>query len=413
MSRQELAEAVNGYLWNTHSRRAALDGNYVGKLERGHHRWPQAIYREAFRAVLGAGTDAEIGFYINRGNGTAIDGDLVAQPPPPHQELDTHRPQLTAALDSGALLRPWLLDSALRDHQRDERHVLVAPAGRFFNGQEVEAQVFPAVNDGRILAAVPAGFTDSRFLRRPRRGLVVGAVESDEYVRGFGLDTRQARRRLARAGPASRLLIPAAYVLDDLTVGILWAAANLDEPLLGDDALLADVLLFRHKHDYLQNLAGRFAGGELSRSFCIPPDAVSSSPPAERILLLLAVALMESFGIRINVCAEPEYAAVEGFVLDRGRRVIVANWVDADSIWQVGVASGGPTMHDLGDVTAYAGARSAISARTPARRLRTLADYLELDWPWLVRRCGQLGEYGCAGFAEPRSVAVGRLHHRP
>lgn len=123
MSRQELAEAVNGYLWNTHSRRAALDGNYVGKLERGRHRWPQAIYREAFRAVLGAGTDAEIGFYINRGSGTAIDGDLVAQPPPPHQELDTHRPQLTAALDSGALLRPTSREGRARVAATDTRRL--------------------------------------------------------------------------------------------------------------------------------------------------------------------------------------------------------------------------------------------------------------------------------------------------
>lgn len=66
MSRQELAEAVNTYLWEKHRRRVSLDDTYVGKLERGRHRWPQALYREAFRAVLGAASNKEIGFYIVR-----------------------------------------------------------------------------------------------------------------------------------------------------------------------------------------------------------------------------------------------------------------------------------------------------------------------------------------------------------
>jgi hypothetical protein len=36
-------------------------------------------------------------------------------------------------------------------------------------------------------------------------------------------------------------------------------------------------------------------------------------------------------------------------------------------------------------------------------RVRAFADYLDLPWGWLTRRCAQLGEYGLAGFAEPRS----------
>ncbi|MEV4199366.1 hypothetical protein [Micromonospora globbae] len=66
MSRQELAEAVNAYVFAATGRRSALDGSYVGKLERGEHRWPCSAYRQAFRAVLGAATDAELGFYISR-----------------------------------------------------------------------------------------------------------------------------------------------------------------------------------------------------------------------------------------------------------------------------------------------------------------------------------------------------------
>ncbi|MFV2084993.1 hypothetical protein [Micromonospora sp. LOL_021] len=72
MSRQELAEAVNNYLWDKHRRRVALDDTYVGKLERGRHRWPQALYREAFRAVLGVASDKELGFYIVRSSSSPL-----------------------------------------------------------------------------------------------------------------------------------------------------------------------------------------------------------------------------------------------------------------------------------------------------------------------------------------------------
>ncbi|MFG1953186.1 hypothetical protein ACGFIZ_19380, partial [Micromonospora sp. NPDC048830] len=35
MSRQEVAEAVNNYLWGTYGTRTSMDANHVGKLERG------------------------------------------------------------------------------------------------------------------------------------------------------------------------------------------------------------------------------------------------------------------------------------------------------------------------------------------------------------------------------------------
>jgi hypothetical protein len=66
MSRRELADVVNEYLWKVHERRGAIDAKYVGKLERGDHRWPQDLYREAFRAALGAGSDAALGFFVIR-----------------------------------------------------------------------------------------------------------------------------------------------------------------------------------------------------------------------------------------------------------------------------------------------------------------------------------------------------------
>jgi tetratricopeptide (TPR) repeat protein len=63
LSRRELADAVRGYLWQTHQVNDGIDGTYIGHLETGRHRWPGAHRREALRTVLGARTDADLGFY--------------------------------------------------------------------------------------------------------------------------------------------------------------------------------------------------------------------------------------------------------------------------------------------------------------------------------------------------------------
>jgi hypothetical protein len=63
MSRQELADAVNAQLARLGDSRI-VDANYIGKLERGVHRWPGGASRWAFRAVLSAQHDSDLGFYI-------------------------------------------------------------------------------------------------------------------------------------------------------------------------------------------------------------------------------------------------------------------------------------------------------------------------------------------------------------
>lgn len=164
-------------------------------------------------------------------------------------------------------------------------------------------------------------------------------------------------------------------------------------------------LLFRHKHSYLRRISGQFAGAAdpLVRSFCVPEAAVAGSGRWERILLFLSVALMESLGIRVNVCAEPDYADVDGFALLPGDRAIIATWVRADSAWHADVVGRGSAVRAFADVTGHASAHSVAEAATPGGRLAALAGYLGLDWPWLWRRCAGLGEHGCAGLIQPRS----------
>lgn len=66
MSRRELAEAVNQYIWRTTGKRILLDADTLRRYERGQIRWPGAHYRDGLRAVLGAASDAELGFHRTR-----------------------------------------------------------------------------------------------------------------------------------------------------------------------------------------------------------------------------------------------------------------------------------------------------------------------------------------------------------
>jgi hypothetical protein len=84
MSRQELADRVNAYLFDRTGRLHELDDNYIGKLERGIIRWPQASYREALRAVLGAGSDGQLGFVNTRRLATVPVVRLAEPAHPPH-----------------------------------------------------------------------------------------------------------------------------------------------------------------------------------------------------------------------------------------------------------------------------------------------------------------------------------------
>ena len=63
MSRRELAEAINAWLYRTHNIVITTDGRYIARLERGRRHWPPPLYRAGLRAVLGAATDAELGLY--------------------------------------------------------------------------------------------------------------------------------------------------------------------------------------------------------------------------------------------------------------------------------------------------------------------------------------------------------------
>jgi hypothetical protein len=73
LSRQEVAELVNEWLYRRYGTVVELDANYVGKLERGIIRWPGRSYREALRTVLRVDSDAQLGFYGRRRRPGSVD----------------------------------------------------------------------------------------------------------------------------------------------------------------------------------------------------------------------------------------------------------------------------------------------------------------------------------------------------
>ncbi|QIZ35550.1 hypothetical protein FDZ84_13670 [Saccharopolyspora sp. ASAGF58] len=66
MSRSELAEEVNRYLLAATKQQYDLDRHQIARYERGEVRWPGAAYRSGLRAVLGAKSDADLGFTPGR-----------------------------------------------------------------------------------------------------------------------------------------------------------------------------------------------------------------------------------------------------------------------------------------------------------------------------------------------------------
>lgn len=78
MNRAELADLANQWARQREAA-AGLDADVIARYERGVYRWPQEDYRLALRAVLGAATDADLGFFRTpRGRSVAPRPDELA-----------------------------------------------------------------------------------------------------------------------------------------------------------------------------------------------------------------------------------------------------------------------------------------------------------------------------------------------
>ncbi|TCO28090.1 hypothetical protein EV652_10672 [Kribbella steppae] len=259
--------------------------------------------------------------------------------------------------------------------------------------------------------------------------------------------------------------MPTAYRLDDLTIAIVWAVANIDSAILADDsrlhsyqqslsqyeessassATLSEVpklnnvarqwlgsefcarhiirhlsrlttepffwsreqrgeeaaawLLWSHKLSYLRHTSTRYP--KMRRGFCIPEHEVRSSARYERVLLLLAVALMEACGIEAQVVSEADLGEIEGFVL--ADDLIVANWLRGAGLWYVDTDAPSSRWATYRDVSNHTASKSVIDQPTSAGRIEALAAYLDVPWAWLATRCRELAAEGVDGLVHPRS----------
>ncbi|TDO51555.1 hypothetical protein EV643_103294 [Kribbella sp. VKM Ac-2527] len=435
LSQSALAEQINAEIYRSTGRVAAVTSKSVSDWERGWYSWPSADVRSALRRILGAATDAELGFFRQRVRRTES------------------RPRDVISLRDSTAGRESVQVGAIE--------ALQVPAGRSFAGVEVVAHHCTAENAGtEWLVVEPGGDLVESLRRLDRRSIVVAVDRERNYYISDG--RRFAGRVDRRTGPQP---LPSANLIDDLTVGIIWAVTNTDTALLADDAQLeasqarlahyeerhtseatlsevpnlntvsgrwlgsrfcarhvtrhldrltgtplfwsreqrgedaASWLIWTHKFEYLRSTSRWFVG--MRRGFCVPESEIAASPRYERVILLLAMALIEAFGIRVEVSAQPDLSDIEGFVL--GDDVIVADWLRASGLWYVGVGAPPSRKAMYREIAAHLAAEAVSTQSTPAARLEAIADYLNVPWQWFRRRCEELALAGVDDIAHPRS----------
>jgi hypothetical protein len=232
----------------------------------------------------------------------------------------------------------------------------------------------------------------------------------------------RARRRIHKLAELDDSVIPIDELAGLSTISHMWLGSDScarfilnstrnfpDQPGFwtreqrGEEA--STWLFFRHKLEYLQLMKKRLSNdsGSTERTFCVPEFAVLDSLASERILLMLAAALMESLNIRTRFCPDPTLSTVDGFVLAPSSEAVVANWVRTEGYWHVDKVRAKSVVRAFGDAIGHAKAHGLCNAANPAARLAALADYLGIGWGWLTSRCRALAEYSCRDFARPRS----------
>ena len=142
-----------------------------------------------------------------------------------------------------------------------------------------------------------------------------------------------------------------------------------------------------------------------TRVLCIPKEAVeeNAAHAHERLLVFLAATAMELHGLGVAVCTDLDYADLDAFDLVPGQAAVVASWPRSDGIWHAEEVTRRPQLLMYAEAIRHAVAESVVTGSDSPARLRSLAQYLQLDWPWLVRRCRELGEAGVAGMLRARS----------
>ena len=94
LTQEALATLANAQVERDTGKPGAMDADHISKLERGIHTWPGKDYRSALRMVLGARTDADLGFYSRRSKAAPV----VHDPPDVRGSDDVKRQAFLRAL---------------------------------------------------------------------------------------------------------------------------------------------------------------------------------------------------------------------------------------------------------------------------------------------------------------------------
>ncbi|MDT5027742.1 MAG: hypothetical protein QOE61_4168 [Micromonosporaceae bacterium] len=205
VSTQEVAEAINAYLWVSREMLTSVDHRFVSNYEAAVYRWPAEHYRAAFRAVLGAASDAELGFYATRRRR----GSTMPEPEHPSAGTPTKMPYLLVASPSEI--------AEMLAHLRDQWHVLVR-ADNLFGPRHaltgVEAQL-------GVLQELMS--TDPGELRVEAVRLAAQYAESAAWLHEDAGDLDRARLWTSQA-------MEWAYEIDDQTM-VAWTAYRRSQQL--------------------------------------------------------------------------------------------------------------------------------------------------------------------------------------
>ncbi|MDX2970969.1 hypothetical protein [Kribbella solani] len=432
MSQGKLADLVSAEIYRATGQTMLVTAKSISDWECGWYTWPSAEVRMALCSILRKSEPSELGFYKRR-----------------------------VASKQLSVLPVSLLDLTTDHWPAAQSETLRVPGGRSYAGVDIAAHYREVELPGEGWLLVDPGKDAGAPLSRPDRRSLVIAVDHER--RFYASDGRRFVDRAGRrTGPQP---ISTAALLDDLTTGIIWAATNTDIALLADDAQLVNTqarlahydgrrtsdvalsevptlnavagqwlesrfcarhitrnldrlsgqpffwtrenrgeeaaswLLWKHKYEYLRRTSRWFP--QMRRALRVSEDDIVESPRYERVLLLLAVALMEAFGITVEFSPEPEHAEVEGFVL--AGDAMVANWLGGAGLWYVDASAPPSRQSVFSDVEASVAAESLVAEPTPQRRLAAVASYLNVPWPWFHRRCEQLAIAGVDDIVHPRS----------
>jgi hypothetical protein len=110
------------------------------------------------------------------------------------------------------------------------------------DGTSASVHLLPVARHGKEAGLRAPGEEElqalAQFLRPAHGGFLVGVKDLDSNLHFYFHDAAPARRSMRSASSGTGMSIPAAYLLDDLTYGLLWALTQLDDGLLADDQAL-------------------------------------------------------------------------------------------------------------------------------------------------------------------------------